>query len=281
MSEAPDQSMRKFGWVQWKRGLEFEVSSYLEVVNLFESGGAYLDSAPFETRILVQISSAFLASAMTYCVIGDPELRGDFAKIFMSHFGSLSKEPRVISTETARGIIETAPTAQNVAANGAKPEELELDGEAEEGEDSSLKEQAADLALLEKLAAAGQLEEGDDFDFDAVENLLELNESQYPRFTLAKNKARFLRMVSWYRQKEEWIEVAPMSGVQKLFKQQTKELEGIRAGKMDYEMELETGTLTPSQRSYRKDELKMCKVHEKMAVHLISKLQIKIKSGRR
>ena len=75
--------------------------------------------------------------------------------------------------------------------------------------------------------------------------------------------------------------MAPLSGVNKLFKQQTKELEGIRSNKLDYEMELETGTLTPSQRSYRRDELKMCKVHEKMAVHLISKMQVKIKSGRR
>ena len=122
----------------------------------------------------------------------------------------------------------------------------------------------------------------DDIDeIDKYDNILDLEEAQYPQFTLAKNKARFLRMVSWYRQKEEWIEVAPLSGVSKLFKQQTKELEGIRANKMDYEMELETGTLTPSQRSYRKDELKMCKVHEKMAVHLIAKLQKKIKSGRR
>lgn len=122
----------------------------------------------------------------------------------------------------------------------------------------------------------------DDIDeIDQYDNILELDESQYPKFTLAKNKARFLRMVTWYRQKEEWIEVGPLSQVSKLFKQQTKELEGIRASKMDYEMELETGTLTPSQRSYRKDELKMCKVHEKMAVHLIAKLQKKIKSGRR
>ena len=124
-------------------------------------------------------------------------------------------------------------------------------------------------------------EEEEDFDFDAVENILELPEPQFPKFTLAKNKARFLRMVSWYRQKEEWIEVAPISGVTKLFKQQSKELEGIRSSKMDYEMELETGTLTPSQRSYRRDELKMCRVQEKMAVHLIAKLQLKIKSGRR
>jgi len=114
-----------------------------------------------------------------------------------------------------------------------------------------------------------------------ADDLLCLDESKYPVFTLAKNKARFLRMVSWYRAKEEWIDVAPLSGATKLFKQQTKELETIRANKMDYEMELEMGTLTPSQRSYRKDELKMCKVHEKMAVHLISRLQIKIKSGRR
>jgi hypothetical protein len=124
-------------------------------------------------------------------------------------------------------------------------------------------------------------EEEEEFDFDAVENILDLPDAEFPRFTLAKNKARFLRMVSWYRQKEEWIEVAPISGVTKLFKQQSKELEGIRSSKMDYEMELETGTLTPSQRSYRRDELKMCRVQEKMAVHLIAKLQLKIKSGRR
>lgn len=128
---------------------------------------------------------------------------------------------------------------------------------------------------------AANFHDMDDLDLDKFDNILELEESSYPQFTLAKNKARFLRMVSWYRGKEEWIEVAPLSGVSKLFKRQTKELEGIRANKMDYEMELETGTLTPSQRSYRKDELKMCKVHEKMAVHLIAKLQVKIKSGRR
>src|SRR3954464_15570525 len=116
---------------------------------------------------------------------------------------------------------------------------------------------------------------------EQIDNILDLDEQQYPRFTLAKNKARFLRMLSWYKNKEEWLDVAPLSGVNKLFKQQTKELEGIRSSKLDYEMELETGTLTPSQRSYRRDELKMCKVQEKMAVHLISKLQVKIKSGRR
>ncbi len=126
--------------------------------------------------------------------------------------------------------------------------------------------------------------EGFDEDFsllDSIDNILDLDEAQYPKFTLAKNKARFLRMLSWYKNKEEWLDVAPVSGVSKLFKQQTKELEGIRSNKMDYEMELETGTLTPSQRSYRRDELKMCKVHEKMAVHLIAKMQVKIKSGRR
>lgn len=141
---------------------------------------------------------------------------------------------------------------------------------------------ADDDIIIDNSTAVNLLsEEDEDFNFDAVENILELPENEFPKFTLAKNKARFLRMVSWYRQKEEWIEVAPLSGVQKLFKQQTKELEGIRASKMDYEMELETGTLTPSQRSYKRDELKMCRVQEKMAVHLISKLQLKIKSGRR
>lgn len=125
------------------------------------------------------------------------------------------------------------------------------------------------------------IDEVDAVNIDEVDNILELEEAQYPKFTLAKNKARFLRLVNWYRDKEEWIEVAPLSGVKKLFKDQKKDLDTIRANKLDYEMELETGTLTPSQRSYRRDELKMCKVHEKMAVHLISKLQMKIKLGRR
>ncbi|WII73384.1 hypothetical protein QJS83_05810 [Bdellovibrio sp. 22V] len=144
--------------------------------------------------------------------------------------------------------------------------------------DDELENEAALAAMPGNLLMEG---EEDDLNLDEIENILELNEGGFPKFTLAKNKARFLRMVSWYRGKEEWIEVAPLSGVTKLFKQQTKELEGIRSSKLDYEMELETGTLTPSQRSYRRDELKMCKVQEKMAVHLISKLQVKIKSGRR
>ncbi len=163
--------------------------------------------------------------------------------------------------------------------------DLDLDNEKE-----SKKTSAFDIDVDEELEAAalaglsdnllGEGEE-DDLNLDDVENILELPDTGFPKFTLAKNKARFLRMVSWYRGKEEWIEVAPLSGVTKLFKTQTKELEGIRSSKLDYEMELETGTLTPSQRSYRRDELKMCRVQEKMAVHLISKLQVKIKSGRR
>ena len=124
-------------------------------------------------------------------------------------------------------------------------------------------------------------EESFNFIIDQIDNILELEEKDFPKFTLAKNKARFLRMVNWYKSKEDWINVAPLSGVSKLFKQQSKELEGIRSNKLDYEMELETGALTPSQRSYKRDEFRMCKVQEKMAVHLITKLQKKIKSGRR
>lgn len=112
------------------------------------------------------------------------------------------------------------------------------------------------------------------------EDILSMSEEQYPEFTLAKNKARFLRMVNWYKQKQEWLEVAPLSALTKLFKQQTKELEGIRSCKMDYEMELEMDTLTPSQRSYRRDELKMYEMHERLAVSLIAKMQRKLKAGR-
>ncbi len=142
--------------------------------------------------------------------------------------------------------------------------ETDLDADLEEtGKKTSAFEADLDDELDNEAlaAAAGSLlmeGEEDDTNLDEIENILELNEGGFPKFTLAKNKARFLRMVSWYRGKEEWIEVAPLSGVTKLFKQQTKELEGIRSSKLDYEMELETGTLTPSQRSYRRDELKMC-----------------------
>ncbi|PIS09846.1 MAG: hypothetical protein COT73_12525 [Bdellovibrio sp. CG10_big_fil_rev_8_21_14_0_10_47_8] len=172
----------------------------------------------------------------------------------------------------------TTPTA----TQNFKEVEEDLDDEEMDGDDEKLDMFGGGPDLdknLDKMMIGEEVE--DDIDLDEINNILELTEEQYPRFTLAKNKARFLRMVSWYRAKEEWIEVAPLSGVTKLFKQQTKELEGIRSSKLDYEMELETGTLTPSQRSYRRDELKMCRVQEKMAVHLISKLQVKIKSGRR
>lgn len=160
--------------------------------------------------------------------------------------------------------------------------ELELADGNEPYDGEPHRQKTLEKDFEKEFKALKNIEEVEDLvDLDMIDNILDLDESQYPRFTLAKNKARFLRMVSWYRAKEEWIEVAPLSGVTKLFKQQTKELEGIRSSKLDYEMELETGTLTPSQRSYRKDELKMCRVQEKMAVHLISKLQVKIKSGRR
>ncbi len=170
----------------------------------------------------------------------------------------------------------TAPT------KAMKDMDDDLDDEMEEGREDKFDMfgGGADFDKnLDKIVIGEEVE--DDIDLDEIDNILELSDDKFPKFTLAKNKARFLRMVSWYRAKEEWIEVAPVSGVTKLFKQQTKELEGIRSSKLDYEMELETGTLTPSQRSYRKDELKMCRVQEKMAVHLIAKLQLKIKSGRR
>ncbi len=111
----------------------------------------------------------------------------------------------------------------------------------------------------------------------SFQDIFDIQESQHPRFALAKNRARFVRMLSWYKNKGTWLDVAPLSRVNRLFKQQTRELEGIRANKLDYEMELEMGSLTPSQKAYRYDELKMCKVHEKMAVCLISKIQDKLK----
>ncbi len=167
------------------------------------------------------------------------------------------------NTDMSSSIINPINPTEKVEKEFKKTErDLDTDSDDLDSDDSEsansirAREEAEAAIELEKLAQAGgfNFEEENDFDFDAVDNILDLNEATFPKFTLAKNKARFLRMVSWYRQKEEWIEVAPVSGVTKLFKQQSKELEGIRASKMDYEMELETGTLTPSQRSYRPNE---------------------------
>ena len=36
---------------------------------------------------------------------------------------------------------------------------------------------------------------------DQIDNILDLDEEQFPRFTLAKIKARFLLMLSWYKNK--------------------------------------------------------------------------------
>lgn len=122
------------------------------------------------------------------------------------------------------------------------------------------------------------MEDEDMVILNSMKNILDAEESQHPEFALAKNKARFKKKLIWYKNKKDWLDIAPVQKINKLFKQQTRELESIRASKMDYEMELETASLTPSQRSYRKDELKMCRAHEKMAIQLISKMQLKFKS---
>ena len=121
------------------------------------------------------------------------------------------------------------------------------------------------------------MEEEDMVRLSQIKDILDLSEENYPEFVLAKNKARFKKKMLWYRAKKDWLDIAPLHKINKLFKQQTKELEGIRSSKLDYEMELETGSLTPSQRAYRKDELKMCRVHEKMAIQLLSKIQMKVR----
>ena len=122
------------------------------------------------------------------------------------------------------------------------------------------------------------MEDEDMIHLNKMKNILDVKESMHPEFALAKNKARFKKKLGWYKNKKAWLDIAPIQKINKLFKQQTRELESIRASKMDYEMELETSSLTPSQRSYRKDELKMCRAHEKMAIQLISKMQLKFKS---
>ena len=121
------------------------------------------------------------------------------------------------------------------------------------------------------------MEEEDMIRLAQIKDILDIPESAYPEFVLAKNKARFKKKLNWYKVKKDWLDIAPFHKINKLFKQQSKELEVIRASKLDYEIELETDALTPSQRAYRKDELKMCRVHEKMAIQLLAKIQLKFR----
>lgn len=242
------------------------------VSNGMEIETAAVEIAEMVNMETVETNSAYNEVAAENQPNTNPEVGGQNNTNILNTFGG--------DTEFGGG----APVAAPVAKAKEKIEDEEDDDDkdldaAPAGRRLDMFSSPEDEKSFDKLVIGEEVE--DDVDLDAIENILELPDDQFPKFTLAKNKARFLRMVSWYRQKEEWIEVAPLSGVTKLFKQQTKELEGIRSAKLDYEMELETGTLTPSQRSYRKDELKMCRVQEKMAVHLIAKLQLKIKSGRR
>ena len=130
---------------------------------------------------------------------------------------------------------------------------------------------------LEKPSYTSVMEEEDMIRLSKIKDILDISDKEYPEFVLAKNKARFRKKLIWYKAKKDWLDIAPFHKINKLFKQQSKELEGIRANKLDYEIELEAGSLTPSQRAYRKDELKMCRVHEKMAVQLLAKIQMKFR----
>ena len=139
------------------------------------------------------------------------------------------------------------------------------------------KTDSSPVNTLEKPSYTSVMEEEDMIRLSKIKDILDMSEKEYPEFVLAKNKARFRKKLIWYKAKKDWLDIAPFHKINKLFKQQSKELEGIRANKLDYEIELEAGSLTPSQRAYRKDELKMCRVHEKMAVQLLSKIQMKFR----
>ena len=52
---------------------------------------------------------------------------------------------------------------------------------------------------------------------------------KYPMvYLIWQKQGSILRMLTWYKGKEEWLDVAPLR-VTKLFKQQSKELEGIQS----------------------------------------------------
>lgn len=122
------------------------------------------------------------------------------------------------------------------------------------------------------------MQEEDMVKLNNIENILDIEEEDYPRFVLSKNKARFGKKLMWYKEKKDWLDIAPVSEMRSFSKKEDKKLNEIRSDKIKYEMRIETATLTPSQRSYIKDELKMCRACEKMAIQVVAKAQIKSKS---
>lgn len=122
------------------------------------------------------------------------------------------------------------------------------------------------------------MEQKDMINLNNIKNILDIEESEHPEFILAKNRLRFKKKLSWYKNKKDWLNIAPIQKINKLFKQQAKELEIIRSNKLDYQMELENISLTPHLYDKVFDELKMCRAHEKMAIQLIAKMQLKFKA---
>ena len=62
------------------------------------------------------------------------------------------------------------------------------------------------------------MEEEDMIRLSHIKDILDISESSYPEFVLAKNKARFKKKLMWYRAKQDWLEIAPFHKVNKLFK---------------------------------------------------------------
>lgn len=137
------------------------------------------------------------------------------------------------------------------------------------------KEEATSKPLINSYHSV--MDDEDMVHLNNLKNILDVDEADHPEFTLAKNKARFKKKLLWYKSKKDWLDIASMQKINKLFKEQMRELETIRSNKMDCEIELETVSLTPSQKSYRKDELKILRAYEKMAIQLVSKIQLKFK----
>src|SRR5687768_16500691 len=128
-------------------------------------------------------------------------------------------KPNLIEKRSFEDDMDKLDTLESLDA-----EELDedLDEDRAEAAEDAFAEDGLSAEALDAQGGAATVgtmtEEEEDLNLDEIDNILELTEDKYPKFTLAKNKARFLRMVSWYRAKEEWIEVAPLSGVTKLFK---------------------------------------------------------------
>ena len=61
------------------------------------------------------------------------------------------------------------------------------------------------------------MEEEEMVNLNKIKNILDVEESSYPEFILAKNRLRFKKKLTWYKGRKDWLDIAPIQKINKAF----------------------------------------------------------------